>query len=201
LVMAPRGLSSMVGNMLVGKLIGRIDPRWLIAIGILLSALGVSVGTHYTANISTWWFIWPLLLQGFGLGMILVPLSTVAFLTLPQSTRAEAAGIYSLIRTIGSSVGIALTITLLARHTQIAWNQLGGFIQPYNLALFNYLQPLHLQLTDLKAAAILSNELASQAQMIAFIDIYKFLEWSFLAMLPLLLLLRRPSVVAEKVAK
>jgi len=193
LVMAPRGISSLFSNVLVGKLLGHIDPRWLIATGVGLSALGVSVGAHYTTNISTWWFIWPLLIQGFGLGMVFVPLSTMAFLTLSQSARTEAAGIFSLMRTLGSSIGIALTITVLTRHTQIAWNQLGGFIHPYNPALLNYLQPLHLKANDASAALILGNELAKQAQMIAFIDAYKFIEWSFLAMLPLLLLLRRPK--------
>lgn len=190
LVMAPRGISSMFSMILVGKLINKVDPRLIIATGIILCAIGLSIGTSYSQNISPWWVIWPNLLQGFGLGLIFVPLSTIAFSTLPAQSRVEAAGLYSLLRTLGSSIGISAAITVFTRHNQMAWNQLGGFIQPYNPAVAKYLQPLHLQISDPLAPLILAKELTHQAQMVAFVNVFYFIMWSFILMLPLLLLFK-----------
>jgi DHA2 family multidrug resistance protein len=193
LAMAPRGISGMISMIIVAKIINRVDPRWLTATGILLSALGTAICTTYSANLNINWIIWPLFLQGFGLGMIFVPLGTMAFATLPDSMKVEAAGLFSLLRTIGSSAGISITITVLTRHTQIAWNQIGGLINPYRPAVGNYLQTLHMQLNNPLAPTLLGQQLAQQAQMIAFINTYAFIMWSFLLMLPLVFLLRKPE--------
>jgi len=192
LVMAPRGISAMLSMMLVGKLIRFIDPRKIIITGIFISGFGMYFGTLYSFTISPGWIIGPILLQGFGLGMIFVPLSAVAFTTLPVSLRAEAAGLFSLMRTIGSSVGVSVIATLLARRAQMAWNHLGGFIQPFNPAVKHYLQPLHLNPVSAKGASILTMELMRQSQMIAFVDIYAFIMWSFVVMLPFVILLKKP---------
>jgi DHA2 family multidrug resistance protein len=191
LLMAPRGISGMVSMMFVGKLVGRVDPRFLITFGILLSVAGISAGTFYSQTISTWWIVWPLLLQGFGLSMIFVPLTTVAFSTLPDSSRVEAAGLFSLLRTIGSSIGISITITLFSRYSQMAWNQIGGNIQPYNPALQDYLSRLNLNMQQPESAVLLGGELLRQSQMVAFVNVYAFIMWSFLLMLPLVLLLKK----------
>ena len=192
LVMAPRGISGMVSMMVIGKLINRYDPRLLILIGIALSIIGTWAGTYYNLTINSFWVIWPLILQGLGTGFVFVPISTVAFSTLPYHLRAEAAGIFSLIRTIGSSIGISLIVTLLTRQTQTAWNQIGGFIQPYNPYLKSYLETLHLDIHNPLAIKILANELFRQAQMVSFIHIFAFITWSFIAILPFIFLLKNP---------
>ncbi|HAU2125139.1 TPA: DHA2 family efflux MFS transporter permease subunit [Legionella pneumophila] len=199
LIMAPRGIASMFSMMIVGKLTNQVQPRWLISIGVLLSASGIYIMTHYSQDVSLSWLIWPLILQGFGLGLIFVPLSSVAFSTLPSSARSEAAGLYSLLRTIGSSVGISITITFLSRHTQIAWNQIGGSIQLYNPALMEYLQPWHLKATDPQAAALLLNELGKQSLMLSYINTFAFIMWSFLIMLPFVLLLKQNNSPATSI--
>ncbi|MDF2530043.1 MAG: family efflux transporter permease subunit [Gammaproteobacteria bacterium] len=190
LAMAPRGLSSMISMIIVSKLIVKIDPRKLVAFGIFLVSAGSFMGTFYSLNASVVWFIWPLVLQGFGMGMVFVPLSTMAYSTLPAENRVEAAGLYSLLRTIGGSIGIAVVITIWTRHTQIAWNELAAHIQINNPAVAAYLQPLHLQATDPQGAAVLGNMIIQQAQMVAFVSDYAFIAWSFLAMLPMLLLFK-----------
>jgi DHA2 family multidrug resistance protein len=197
LVMAPRGVASMIGMILVGKLIQKISPRWLIVSGILLCAMGLHFCTKYSHNIDMWWIIWPQLLQGFGLGLIFVPLSVVAFSTLSSNVRAEAAGLYNLLRTLGSSIGIAITITIFTRHSQIAWNQLSGFINLYNPAAFQYLHPLNLLPHDPKAIAILATEVQNQSQTLAIINVFAFIMWSFLAMLPLACSIKYKHPVAE----
>jgi DHA2 family multidrug resistance protein len=191
LVIAPRGICGMISMAIVSRLIKNTDPRILILFGLTLSILGTYPCTNYNLTVSQWWLIWPMLLQGFGMGFIFVPLSAIAFASLPDSTRAEAAGLFSLIRTLGSSIGISVVITLFTRETQIAWNQLGGFIQPYNSAVSTYLAHLNMSISDPAAPGILANELARQAQMIAITDAFMFMTWSFIIMLPLVFLLRR----------
>ncbi len=194
LMLAPRGVSAMISMMIVGKLIKYIDPRFIVAVGILMSIIGVSVGTYYSLDhINTFWLIWPMLFQGMGLGMIFVPLSTIAFSTLSPSIRTEAAGIYSLIRTIGGSIGISLAITLLTRRSQLFWNELIGFANPFNTALYHYFNVLNLRPTQPVAVAMLSNEIGKQAQMLAFVNVYAFITECFIAMLPLVFLLRAGS--------
>ena len=170
-----------------------MQPRHLIIIGVVLCIIGTYAGTYYNLMLNTWWIIWPLLFQGFGLGMIFVPLSSVAFRTLPENIRAEAAGIFNLLRTLGSSIGVSIVITIFTRRTQESWNELGGFIQPYNSILPHYLDKLHLLANSPRGAAVLSHILAKQAQMIAFVDVYAFIVWSFICMLPLIFLIGKST--------
>ncbi|MHB1222270.1 MAG: MFS transporter, partial [Gammaproteobacteria bacterium] len=193
-MMAPRGISGMISMMIVGKLITRIDPRWLIVSGILISVAGMSIGTYYSVdNISPAWLVYPMLLQGFGLGMVFVPLSFIAYSTLPVHLRTEAAGLFSLLRTIGSSIGISVAITIYTRRSQLFWNQLVGFIQPYNNALQQYLSPLHLTSNQPLAAALVTKQIAQQASMLAFVNVFAVIIVCFLAMLPLVFILKKPS--------
>ncbi|WP_293762940.1 DHA2 family efflux MFS transporter permease subunit [uncultured Aquitalea sp.] len=190
MIMAPRGVASFVSMMIVGRLIGKVDSRLIIGTGLLIGATGTWVCTHYTLDTSPAWFVWPVLLQGFGLGMIYVPLSAMAMSTLPARLSAEAAGLFSLLRTMGSSVGIAIVSTAYTRGTQHAWNVLGGFFNEYNPALQDYLQRLGKAALDPSVAQRLALELDKQARMVSIVDVYWLITFSFLAMLPLLLLLK-----------
>ncbi len=198
LIMAPRGIASMLGMILVGKLINRIGPRSLIAFGIVLSVIGSHAMTLYDLHVDRWWLIWPIIVQGFGLGMIFVPLSTVAFSTLPKEKSAEAAGIYSLMRTIGSSIGISIATTVMTRYTQVGWNQFGGMINVFNPALPAYLKGLGLPATAPGSVAVLAHTLARQAQMLGLLDALRLISASFIVMLPMVLLIGRPAHTATK---
>ena len=191
LVMAPRGIATAVAMLVVGRLIGKIDARILVGTGMLLSAAGSWAMTKYSLDITPFWIIWPAALQGLGLGLIFVPLSTIAYATLERARMAEAAGIYSLVRTIGAAAGISIVTTLMTRQAQVLWNELGAHVTRYNHALQEYLRGLHLQPTDPKAIALLAGQVGQQAQMGAIIDVFAVTAWSFLLMLPLVLLLRR----------
>jgi DHA2 family multidrug resistance protein len=190
-VMAPRGLATAISMMIVGRLVSRTDPRLLVGVGMLISAAGSYAMTWYSLDVNTMWVIWPAFLQGMGLGLIFVPLSTIAYATLDRSRMAEAAGIYSLLRTIGAAAGISVVTTLMTRQSQVIWNELGGHINKYNQAFIEYLRPLHLSPTDPQAIALVAAQVAQQAQMGAMLDVFQVTTWSFLAMLPLVLLLRR----------
>lgn len=187
----PRGVSAMISTIVVGKFVSLIEPRKIIITGLLLTASGIAIGTHYsTTYISPIWIVGPLFLQGFGLGMIFVPLSTVAFSTLPGSQRTEAAGLFSLLRTIGSSIGISLVITIYTRRTQFFWNQLSGYINPYNTNLSHFLTPLHLHPQQPLGTTILGNILFQQASMLSYVNVFAFIMWCFILMIPLALFLK-----------
>jgi MFS transporter, DHA2 family, multidrug resistance protein len=199
LIMAPRGIASMLSMMIVGRLVSRVDARLLIGSGILIGAAGTWVCTNYTLDTSPAWFVWPVLLQGFGLGMIWVPLSTLALSTLRAEQTTEAAGLFSLLRTIGSSIGIAVITTFYTRDTQAAWNHLGGFFNIDNPAVWDYLRALGRSVMDPVSASLLARELDRQAHMVAIVDVYWLITFSFLAMLPLVLMLRQRKGAADKV--
>ena len=190
-VMAPRGLATALSMIVVGRLVNRADARLLVGSGMLISAAGSYAMTWYSLDVSTVWVIWPAFLQGMGLGLIFVPLSTIAYATLERARMAEAAGIYSLVRTIGAAAGISVVTTLMTRQAQVIWNQLGGQVTRYNPALLEYLRHLQLAPTDPHAMALVAAELARQAQMGAMLAVFQVTTWSFLGMLPLVFLLRR----------
>jgi DHA2 family multidrug resistance protein len=190
-VMAPRGIATAIAMLVVGRLTATTDPRLLVGAGMLTSAVGSWAMTHYSLDVTTFWIIWPAAVQGLGLGLIFVPLSTIAYATLPRAQMAEAAGMYSLVRTIGAAAGISVVTTLMTRQAQVSWNELGAGITKFNPAVLEYLRGLHLQPTDPHAIALIAGQIAQQAQMIAIVDVFKVTMWTFLAMLPLVLLLRK----------
>ena len=199
LVMAPRGIATAVMMIFVGRLIGRIDVRVLVGVGMLLSAAGSYAMTSYSLDIDPFWIIWPAVLQGLGLGLIFVPLSTVAYATLERARMAEGAGIYSLVRTIGAAIGISISTTVLTRRAQVLCNQFGGHITLYNPALSSYAHRLGVTATSPLAAAILGRQLGTQAELVAMLNVFELIAWSFVVMLPLLLLLKGSAIGDSRV--
>ncbi len=115
LVMAPRGIAVAMGMVFVATTINRFEPRWLVLIGLTLASAGTYATTWYNLDVDVFWIIAPGIVQGLGMGMIFVPLSTLAYQTLPQDATDQAAGIFNLARTIGGSIGIAIAATVLTR--------------------------------------------------------------------------------------
>lgn len=190
LVLAPRGISSLLSIMVVGRLAPRLGTAGIMVLGILLTAGGTWFSTYYSVMVSPGWATGVSMIQGFGLGMVFYPIITVAFATLPTRMHTEAAGLFSLVRVLGGSMGISVTMSLLTNYGQVSWNALGGFINPYNPAVYEYLAHLGLKPTDSQGAALLGSELLSQAQMVAFINVFAVIALTLLMMLPLVLLLR-----------
>lgn len=199
LLIAPRGFSGMISMFIVGKFIMRIDSRWFIIAGCIISAIGMWICTYYSLYISPSWLIWPMILQGLGIGMIMVPLSTIAFSTLPIKLRTDGAGFFSLTRTMGGSVGISIAITLFVRRTQLFWNELGGRVEPYHLAVYQYLAPLHLLPTQKLGSALLANELYQQAAMLSYLNVFKWMMWCFLIMIPFALFLKQGKQITPPI--
>jgi MFS transporter, DHA2 family, multidrug resistance protein len=196
IVMGPRGLGTMTCMFIVGRLIGRVDTRWLLTLGLGLSAWAMWVMTSWTPDVSQWTIVSVGFVQGAGLGFLFVPLTTVAFSTLPASMRGEGTGLYNLSRNIGSSVGISVVTALLTENTQINHASIAAYVTPFN---HGFAMPAVLHaLNPLTAAgrAALDGLISLQAVIIAYTDDFKLLMILSLAVMPLVFLLRKAAAPA-----
>jgi MFS transporter, DHA2 family, multidrug resistance protein len=191
LVMVPRGVGTMVAMLAVGRLINRIDTRLLLLFGLAVTAFSLYLMTSYSLEMDWWPIVWAGVIQGVGLGFLFVPLSTVAFATLNTAFRAEAAGIFSLVRNIGGSIGISMVETLQDRMTQTVHSSIAAQVTPFtpglHLPMVQRLWSIH----TTAGLAALNQEVTRQAAMIAYIDNFEFMMMITLSVIPLLLLLRR----------
>ena len=193
LLMAPRGIATAITMLVVGRLVAHVDARYLVLTGLVFGAAGSYGMTYYSLDVTQLNIIWPAFLQGIGLGLVFVPLSTVAYATLERHRMAEAAGLFSLVRTIGSAVGISIVTTLLAHQSQILWNELGGFVSRYHEALVEYMARMRLPPTDPRGLAVVAYEVGRQAQMGAMLAVFKVITFSYVFMVPLVFLLKRST--------
>jgi MFS transporter, DHA2 family, multidrug resistance protein len=192
LVMGPRGVGTMASMLIVGRLVGRADTRILLFIGLALTAWSFNAMTGWTPDVSQATIIGVTMVQGFGLGFLFVPLSAATLSTLPLAERAEGAGLFSLSRNIGSSIGISVMNTLLVQNTQTNHAAIVPSVNAVNRGFEN---PLIAQAWNpLTAAgrAALDAVITRQAQIIAYIDDYKLLMIAALAVIPLLVVFKRP---------
>src|SRR5262249_44561760 len=132
IVMAPRGIGTMLSMLVVSRLIGRVDARWLIAIGLTLCGLSLYDMTLFTLDVDEGRIIWNGFLQGAGLGLVFPPLTTLAFATVPARVRTEGAALNALMRNLGASVGVAALVALLGRNIQINRSGLAENLSPFN---------------------------------------------------------------------
>ena len=191
LVTAPSGLGTMFAMMVVGRLVGKVDLRLLLAVGFAITAFSLWQMTAYSLTIAQQDIVWPGVIQGLGLGLVFVPLSTATFATLAPHMRAQGTAMYSLIRNIGSSIGISLVQTLLVRNTQIAHASLTEQVNIANPALFDPALAAFYNLDN--GAGFLNSEVTRQASMIAYLDDYWLMLCLTLLVIPMLLLIRPPK--------
>ncbi|NPU93923.1 MAG: DHA2 family efflux MFS transporter permease subunit [Gammaproteobacteria bacterium] len=193
LVLAPRGLGTMLAMAVAGRLTRHVDPRLLMLTGLLLTAYSLWQMSQFTTDVSTAIIVQNGLIQGFGLGFVFVPLSALAYSTLAPHYRNDAAAVFSLIRNIGSSVGISIVTTLLARNIQINHAELGSYLVNYG-ARGNLLDLATDQLSaggeTRDALLMLDSMVNSQAATIAYLNDFRLMMMVVLLATPMLLFLR-----------
>jgi len=192
LVLGPRGVGTMASMLIVGRLVGRADTRILLLIGLGLTAWSFNQMTGWTPDISQAAIIGVTMVQGFGLGFLFVPLSAATLSTLPLAERAEGAGLFSLSRNMGSSIGISIVNSLLVENTQVNHANIAQNVTPVNRAMENPLIAHAWNPLTAAGRAALDAVITQQAQIIAYIDDYKFLMIATLVVMPLLMVFRRP---------
>ena len=191
LVLAPRGLGTMVSMLAVGRLVRMVDPRLLVLFGLSLTAFSLWQMTYFTPDMTSGPIVWSGIIQGFGLGFVFIPLSTVAFQTLDPRLRTEATGLFNLIRNLGSAIGVSIMATMLTRNIATSHASLVTHITPFNDNLVAAgIDPTTFATTGQQTAAMIDGMITGQAAMIAYLDDFKLMFWITLCAAPLLLILR-----------
>jgi DHA2 family multidrug resistance protein len=188
LVTAPRGVGSFLSMLIVGYLVARVDNRLILLIGLTIVGFAAWQMSRFDLSMGSRQIIVAGLTQGVGLGLIMVPLSTVAFVTLPGQLRAEAAALLSVMRNMGQSVGISAMQTLLVRNTQAMHAALAGQVIPSDPVMRATLGTTADTLS--RAAALsLDAEINRQASMVAYVDDFRLMMLIAVLCMPVLLVM------------
>ncbi len=202
MALSPGGIASLVSMAIMGRLIGKIDARLILAFGITVTAYSFYMMTQFNLYADYHYVLMPRIVQGFGVGCLFVPLSTVTLTRIPREEMGNATGIFNLLRNLGGSFGIAFSATMLSRHTQVNHHRLiehlavtdAGFQQAYYSLRFRL---PHLGVNpgvlDDSVFGTIYRELQRQAMMLSFNDSFTFLFLIFFMTVPLLFLLKPAS--------
>jgi DHA2 family multidrug resistance protein len=222
-VMAPRGIGTMISMFMVSRLIGKVDARWLIAIGLSLCGLSLYDMTQFSIDVSEGQVIWNGFMQGIGLGLVFPPLTTLAFATVPARIRTEGAAINALMRNLGASIGVAVLVAMLDRNTQINRSTLAEHLTPFSplwrfgtTPIENGIPVDRARITahmtpfgggwpygsvpvddPSKLIGMWGEELNRQASMIAYLNDFRVLAVAAVVFIPLLFLMRRQAQYAR----
>jgi DHA2 family multidrug resistance protein len=201
IAMAPRGMGSLIGMPAVGFLIGKIDPRKMVAIGLIAGAVTLIWLGQLNLNTGYWDVFWPQFVQGLGLSAVFVPLTTISMDPIPRERMGNATSLFNLMRNLGGSIGIAVTGTLLARKQQAYVNVFGTNVDVYSSATQRAFEAARagflaagadMATATQRAYAALFGMVQQQATMVAFVSLFRLLGGIFLLLLPLILLMKRP---------
>jgi DHA2 family multidrug resistance protein len=202
LAITPRGVGALVSVTLAGRFVRKIDGRIMIIAGFVILSLGSFLLGEINLEISIGSVIWPNVIMGFAVGMIFVPLTTIAMGSLPNEVIGTATGLYNLMRGMGGSIGIAVVTTLLARHAQLHQSMMVSHLTPYEPA---FRESFH-RLTELfstqcdpvtamrKAYRSTYDILLGQSTLLAFIDNFRLLGFFSLVGVPLTLLFKNVAL-------
>lgn len=190
LVMGPRGVGTMIATMIVGRFVGKVDTRLLLAIGLGFSAWSFYVMTGWTPDVSQREIVITGLVQGAGFGVLFVPMSAVTLSTLSPADRADGASVFSLSRSLGSSIGISIFTALLTTNTEVNHADISANVTAVNRALQDPGIAKFLSPFTAAGRAALDALVTQQAQVIAYIDDYKLLLIATLALFALLVIFR-----------
>jgi MFS transporter, DHA2 family, multidrug resistance protein len=202
IAMAPRGIGSFFMMPITGLMTGRFDPRKLLTVGLLVGGLTLFWLSRLSLQAGYWDIFWPQLIQGVGMSLLFVPLTTVSMDPIPREKMGNATSLFNLMRNIGGSIGIATTGTMLARHSQATTVTLGANVTPYDPASQTMLAQMQAAFmasgADATTAAsrayvALAGLVRRQATMVSFVGIFELMAIMFVSLVPLVLLMKRPA--------
>lgn len=200
--LAPRGLGAFLAMPVIGALLKKIDPRKLIVLGILLCAFSLFQLSWLNLNAGYWNFFTPQFLQGVSLALLFVPLTTATMDPIPNEHIGNATSIFNLMRNLGGSVGIAVTTTLISRDEQRHIDLLGARVTPFNPGAQAALQAARRGLVakgmDVvtathQAYAAVFGLVQREAAILSFLTVFRILGLVILAVIPFVLLMKRPA--------
>jgi DHA2 family multidrug resistance protein len=200
--MAPRGLGSFLMMPLVGTVLGRFDPRKVLAVGLVGASWSLFALSKLNLQAGYWDIFWPQFLQGACLALLFVPLTTATRDSIPKEEMGNATSMFNLMRNLGGSIGIAAGTTFLFRAQQFHTQLLGAKVTPYNPMVDVYSKGIQQNLMAHGADSVTAGQQAygaiwgivqRQAAMAAFIDTFRAMAVVFLLVLPLLFLMKKPK--------
>jgi DHA2 family multidrug resistance protein len=194
-VLAPRGIGMMISMIIFSRIAGRFDSRLAVAFGFAIAAFSVWQMTQFNLDVDPWAVVWSGAIQGFGLGFVWPPLSTIMFANLPPSYRTDVASLNALARNLGGSVGIAALVAILSQNTQIMRAELAPSVSTLNPAWMAVIGSGGQSATSL---ALWDNELTRQAAMVAYLNDFQLLMVVVVAMIPLVALMKAPPLMARR---
>jgi MFS transporter, DHA2 family, multidrug resistance protein len=192
MLMAPRGVGTMVAMLAAGRLANRIDPRLMMFIGFVMLAESAREMVDWTPDVDAWSLAYTTMLQGAGLGLVFTPLQVIAFGTLPVDLRTDGTSLFSLVRNVGSSIGVSIAAFLLTQNTQIMHAQIAEHVTPFNHMLQSGSAYLFWNSATHAGLRALNDEITRQASIIAYMDDFKLMLLVALPPILLLALMRRP---------
>ena len=193
LMMAPRGVGVLLTMWLAGQLIGKIDARYLIMIGLAVFAYSLRQMASYSLEMDFWPVITAGFVQGLGMGLVFMPLNSLAFATLDARYRTEGSSLLNLCRSIGQSAGISMVTMFLLRNIQINHSELASHVTMNSIATLNLGAFDRLGAISGTAFIYADAMINKQATMIAYIDDFYAMAWISIAVLPLVLVLKQPK--------
>jgi DHA2 family multidrug resistance protein len=189
---APRGIGTLFSMLIAGRMTGKIDARILVGIGVVLMGVSLHMMTGFAIDQPSRPVIMSGVVQGLGLGLIFVPLQTLAFETLPAKMRTTGAALLNLSRNIGGSIGISVVSTELVRLTQVSHADMAAQITQNTIPTAD---PTLLQtvapVAGPTALAYINGLITKQALFIAYLDDFKLMMIITFAVLPLLFFMKR----------
>jgi DHA2 family multidrug resistance protein len=195
ILMAPRGVGTMVSMMFVGRLVGRVDARVLVLSGLAVSAYSLWMMTGFDLSMDQGPIMVSGFLQGVGLGLVFVPLNTLAFATIAPRLRVDATAFFSLVRNVGQGVGISLVTAVLTQMIAVNTSELAERVT-LNSSAIRDLPGVLAGAAD--AFAQLSGLVQQQAAMLAYLDDFALMALVTVASVPIVFFLRRPKGPATK---
>jgi DHA2 family multidrug resistance protein len=201
MAVSPRGIGSLIAMPLIGIISSRVDNRYLMAFGFALFGGCGLWFAQVNLDLSQWSMLWPVVLSGFGAGMIFVPMATTTMASLPNEEIGNAAGLFNLLRNIGGSIGISIVNTVISRHAQIHRVEMSGHINAASTA-FQQMLSGAMALTartggsPLQAYGLINGMLSQQALLRAYVDDFQYLAAVCFLCIPIVFLLRK--VIARK---
>ena len=199
IILMPRGVGILISMQLSGFLMRKgVDARWMVGIGFLIGAWSMSWMAGWSLEVDRFSIIMSGTVQGLGIGLVFIPLNATAFATLPPHLRTDGSSLLNLTRNVGSSVGISVAMTLLARNTQKVHSSLAEHVTPSVSAMFDVSALSQYQGYADAAAAMVNAEVTRQAAMVAYIDDFYLMMWLSLAAVPLVFLMRKNTIHSRK---
>jgi DHA2 family multidrug resistance protein len=199
LLLAPRGLGTMVAMLAAGRLIGKTDARLLMGTGLVAIATSLWQMTGWTPDVSRFEIIANAVIQGIGIGLVFIPVTVVTFATISVELRTDGTAFFNLVRNVGGAIGISVTSLLLVRDTQIVHAQLATHVNPFNRMLQSGGAFKSWNIADPATVTALNAEITRQGAIIGYVDNFKLMMFLCVPALLLLLLLRKPQAAGKGV--